>query len=99
MSLSSPDWIKTEITSLTPCTQYTVEIAAGPHVHGEQQDVSAEYKIKEEELLEEGLRRSSKPRHLLQIINHAVLHKHPDRHEQKLFIAQVPMFRDSNTSN
>ena len=47
--------IMTEITSLNPCTQYTVEIAAGPHVHGEQQDVSAEYNNNEEEkkLLEE----------------------------------------------
>ena len=44
--------IMTEISNLTPCTQYTVEIAAGPHVHGEQQD-AAEYNNEEEELLEE----------------------------------------------
>ena len=45
----------TELTNLTPCTQYTMEIVAGPHVHGKQQDVSAEYNNNEEEkkLLEE----------------------------------------------
>ena len=44
----------TTIDNLTTCTQYSVEIGAGPYIYRQEQDTTEEYDNEEEEkLLEE----------------------------------------------
>eukprot|EP00092_Neocalanus_flemingeri_P029036 GFUD01031522.1.p1 GENE.GFUD01031522.1~~GFUD01031522.1.p1 ORF type:complete len:2660 (+),score=730.01 GFUD01031522.1:322-8301(+) len=50
----SPNWISTTIENLTTCTQYSLEIGAGPYIYRQQTGTTAEYDAGEEEtLLEE----------------------------------------------
>ena len=43
----------TTITNLTTCTQYRVEIGAGPNIYKQLQDTTIEYDKEDDKLLEE----------------------------------------------